>query len=130
MLSKREKELLDKEVELYKREKMLQVEIDANAKINEANLRMSTYRKQIEELAIKCADDTAKNEHEFHSKQQGLGIELAKLEALKETMQNDVTTYKKLLAEKDLEIVRLHNLVNKLIDKSPQTIVQQSVKQQ
>jgi len=47
-------------------------------------------------------------EHQFHHTKEEKGIELAKLEALKEIMANDVTTYTKLLDEKNKEIERLN----------------------
>lgn len=48
------------------------------------------------------------------------------MEALKETMGNDVTTYKKWLEEKDKEINRLTNIISKMIENQPKTIIQQT----
>ncbi|MFA5366301.1 MAG: hypothetical protein WC333_00060 [Dehalococcoidia bacterium] len=72
--------------------------------------------KGVEEMAIKCAHQLGEYEHTFHNTKETLGIELAKLEALKEVMANDVTTYKKLLDEKNKEIERLNTLCLKMAE--------------
>lgn len=73
--------------------------------------------KKIHKLSVKCADDTANLEHNFHSRQEELQSEIKGLEAKKEIMLNEVTTYKFLLKEKDNEIDRLNNLCQELIKK-------------
>ena len=120
---KREKELVDQEVELYRKEKKLAVD-------NE----MVTYRNQTVDLAQRVAEDTAKNEHEFHSKVGELGIVIAKLEAeqemlvekkelwnqQKELLLGSVDNYKELLEAKDEEIERLADLLEKMIENTPE----------
>ena len=72
--------------------------------------------KRVEEVAIECAQQLGKYEHTFHNAKEILGIELAKLEALKEVMVNDVATHKKLLDEKNKEIDRLNSLCLKMAE--------------
>lgn len=83
--------------------------------------RESKYQEVVE-LAKRCAIDIATQEHVYHSKVEQNGIEIAKLEALKETLNNDIVTYKMLLCEKDKEILRLTEICNN-IAKSKQIIV-------
>lgn len=83
--------------------------------------RESKYQEVLE-LSKRCTNDIAVQEHEYHSKVEQYGIEIAKLEALKETLNNDIVTYKMLLGEKDKEILRLTEICNN-IAKSKQIIV-------
>lgn len=82
-----------------------------------------SFSKEIETLALACAKDKGKYEHEYNYSIENLRVEIAKLEALKETMKNDVTTYEKWLAEKNKEIERLHTLCLKLAE-SQKVIIQ------
>ena len=86
----------------------------------EIDIEIESYRqklmKEIETLALKCAEDKGNYEHEYHQAMEILKTEIAKLEALKEIMKQDVTTYKKLLEEKNKEIARQHELNLKLAD--------------
>jgi len=79
---------------------------------------MFEYRKdallEVESLRNICLQDKASYEHEFHSAKEERGIELAKLDALKETHENDITTYKLLIKNKDEEIERMNALCSKL----------------
>ena len=70
--------------------------------------------KEIESLALACAKDKGNYEHEYHKSIENLRVEIAKLEALKETMKNDVIIYERLLKEKDKEIERVHTLCLKI----------------
>lgn len=79
--------------------------------------------KQIEEIALKCAADKGNYEHEYHHGMEVLKIEIASLEARKETLANDVTTYKQWLEQKDKEIERLNNLCLKMAE-SQKIIIQ------
>ena len=86
----------------------------------EIDREMLDYReslmKEVEQLAFKCAQDKGYHEHEYHHNLELLGIEIAKLEARKETLANDVTTYKAWLEQKDKEIERLNNIVLKMAE--------------
>ena len=84
-------------------------------KIN-ANLEKSKLNKEIEELAISCANDRAAYEHTYHSKMEELGISIAKQEARLEIVQNDENTYHRLISDKNSEIERLTNIVNSLLE--------------
>ena len=120
---KREKELVDQEVELYRKEKKLDVD-------NE----MVVYRTRTIEQAQKAAEDTANNEHEYHHKMEELGIDIAKMEAekemlvekkelwnqQKELLLGSVDNYKELLEAKDEEIERLADLLEKMIENTPE----------
>ncbi|MFA5154168.1 MAG: hypothetical protein WC554_16580 [Clostridia bacterium] len=64
-----------------------------------------TKREEIQNLALRAAEDKG-----------NLRVEIAKLEALKEIMQNDVTIYKKLLEEKNKEIAKHHEVNLKLAE--------------
>lgn len=106
------KEKIDQEVAKY--------QIEADRKKLKIDEEVERYRQErhseIQQLAIQCARQQGSYEHEFHSGMEKLKIEIAKLEALKETMQNDVTFYKKLVEEKDKEILRAHEVNLKLAE--------------
>ena len=120
---KKEKELVDKEVEIYRQEQKLAVDTET-----------LEYRKSVVNTAKKSADDMAKNEHEFHSKMEELGIGIAKLETEKEMlvekkemwtehkelMLGSLDSYKELLEAKDEEIERLSDLLEKMIENTPE----------
>ena len=119
-LREKEKKGFLKELELWKEEerlKCLRIITDYRTKRNE----------ELQELAIKCADDTKKHEHSYHQNQQTLGIEIAKLEAkeeaLAEIVGQDKTTYNNMLKHKDDEIKRLNILLTKLIEAQPSKVV-------
>lgn len=120
---KREKELVDQEVEIYRKEEKHKVDQE-----------VLVYRKSIVDNAKQAADDTAANEHVFHSKMEELGISIAKLEARKEHMEEEHSMwekqkelllgstdfYKEMLEAKDEEIERLSDLLDKMIDNLPE----------
>jgi chromosome segregation ATPase len=120
---KKEKELVDQEVELYRKERKLAVDTET-----------LQYREDIVNHAKKAAQDMAKNEHEYHSKMEGLGIDIAKLETKKELlverkelwneqkelMLGSLDSYKELLEAKDDEIERLAELLDKMIENIPE----------
>jgi len=87
-----EKELFDRELELYRREK---------------------YQK-LAELEISCHRQLAQYEHTFHSTKENLGIELAKLEAKVEYLRENNEAYSTIVANKDIEIDRLVSVINAL----------------
>lgn len=114
----RNKRIIDREIELYKQERYLIVN-------KEIENKRRDLLKEIEELAFACARDKGAYEHTFHSTMEGLKIELAKLEALKEVYANDVVVYKKWNDMKDAEIKRLTDIINKMVDNQPKTVIQQ-----
>ena len=79
-------------------------------------------------------DDMEKNEHKYHSKMEELGIDIAKLEVekemlverkelwnqQKELLLGSVDNYKELLEAKDEEIERLADLLEKMIENTPE----------
>jgi hypothetical protein len=99
---------------------MLGINTYRKRKMLEVDKEVFEYRqkeiKAVEEIAIKCAKQLGEYEHQFHHTKEEKGIELAKLEALKEIMANDVTTYTKLLDEKNKEIERLNAICLKMAE--------------
>lgn len=102
-----EKNRIDREVELYRREKMQNVNIDIeNHKIKRL--------KEIANLEVECHKQMAEYEHEFHSTKEERGIELAKIEAKIEAMNNIEPTSVYIIENKDKEIERLVKIINSL----------------
>lgn len=102
-----EKNRIDREVELYRREKMQNVNIDIdNHKIKRL--------KEIANLEVECHKQMAEYEHEFHSTKEERGIELAKIEAKIEAMNNIEPTSVYIIENKDKEIERLVTIINSL----------------
>lgn len=75
------------------------------------DLQLLDYRQQMLEektklkndlynLAVTCANQTKEYEHEFHSKREELGIEIAKLEEKKNGLLNEIAIYQKILSHK------------------------------
>lgn len=104
-----EKQLFDRELELYRREKYQKL----NEEIENEKLKRL---KEVTNIEIQCHKQLAEYEHEFHSTKEIRGIELAKLEAkaemLKEGLENNSTTA--IIAAKDAEINRLVHVINSL----------------
>lgn len=115
---KREKELIDREIEFYKKEQLLSVDQEIE------NYRAASNRR-IEGLGQQCAKELGEYEHTYHYALQTKGIEIAKLEAKKETLTEVVEANKKLMEQKDAEIKRLSDTVNLFINKQPSQIIQQ-----
>ena len=102
-----EKNRIDRELELYRREKMQNVNIDIeNHKIKRL--------KEIANLEVECHKQMAEYEHEFHSTKEERGIELAKIEAKLEAMNNIEPTLVDIIENKDKEIERLVTIINSL----------------
>ena len=117
----KERELIDKELDLYKREKLIKIDEECRA-----------YNDQMLELAKKCLDDEAAREHTYHSTMEQLGINIAKLEAKKESLELAVNARLEVIkADQNMynnmnaEIIRLNEIINNLIKHLPTTIVQQ-----
>ena len=102
-----EKNRIDREIELYRREKMQNVNIDIeNHKIKRL--------KEVTNLEIECHKQLADYEHEFHSTKEIKGIELAKIEAKIEALNSIEPTLVDIIENKDKEIERLVNIINAL----------------
>lgn len=102
-----EKELFDRELELYRREKY--------QKLNEDIENQKLERlKEVARLEIACHRQLAEYEHEFHSTKEIRGIELAKLEAKIEYLKENNEAYQTVLANKENEINRLVSVINSL----------------
>ena len=102
-----EKNRIDREIELYRREKMQNVNIDIeNHKIKRL--------KEVANLEIECHKQLADYEHEFHSTKEIKGIELAKIEAKIEVLNSIEPTLMDIISNKDKEIERLVNIINAL----------------
>ncbi len=117
--TKKEKELIDREIALYKTEKF--VEIDKQ--IGDYRLKMAI---EMQDLAKRCSEDTGKYEHTFHSTKELKGIELAKLEAKVESYIEILKAREEvnqadnnLLKSKDVEIKRLTDIINLIIKEQP-----------
>jgi hypothetical protein len=102
-----EKQLFERELALYRKEKYQQLNEDIeNTKIQRL--------KEIAELEIACHRQLAQYEHTFHSTKENLGIELAKLEAKVEYLKDNNEAYQTIIANKENEINRLVNVINSL----------------
>ena len=102
-----EKELFDRELELYRREKYQKL----NEEIENQKLKRL---KEVAQLEIECHRQLAQYEHEFHSTKEERGIELAKLEAKVEYLKENNEAYQTVLANKENEINRLVLVINSL----------------
>ena len=102
-----EKELFERELALYRKEKYQKLNEDIE---NEKLKRL----KEIAELEISCHRQLAQYEHTFHSTKENLGIELAKLEAKVEYLRENNEAYSTIVANKDMEINRLVSVINAL----------------
>ena len=102
-----EKQLFDRELELYRKEKYQKLNEDIeNAKIKRL--------KEVAEVEIACHNQLAQYEHTFHSTKENLGIELAKLEAKVEYLRENNEAYSTIVANKENEINRLVSVINSL----------------
>lgn len=131
------KELVDKEINLYKSEQYLLANNDL--RLHKDNIEKqklvldkelveykTTHFPELNGLAKLAAEQSAKYEHEFHSVKEAKGIELAKLEAKAEAMsivveaRNEVVAADTNLYESQKkEIDRLTAIINSLIEKIP-----------
>jgi hypothetical protein len=102
-----EKELFDRELELYRREKYQKL----NEEIENQKLKRL---KEVVNLEIECHKQIADYEHEYHSTKEIRGIELAKLEAKVEYLRENNEAYSTIVANKDIEIDRLVSVINAL----------------
>ena len=109
-----ERNRIDREIELYRREQMQNVNIDIeNHKIKRL--------KEIANLEVECHKQLAEYEHEFHSTKEERGIELAKIEARLEVLNNVEPTLVDIIKNKDAEIERLVTIIGSLTNISTKT---------
>jgi hypothetical protein len=104
-----EKNRIDREIELYRREKMQNVNIDIENYIIKR-------KKEVVNLEVECHKQMAEYEHEFHSTKEERGIELAKIEARIAVLNNVEPTLVDIITNKDKEIERLVKIINSLTD--------------
>ena len=102
-----EKQLFDRELELYRREKYQKL----NEEISNEKIKRL---KEVAELEAVCHRQLAQYEHDFHSTKENLGIELAKLEAKVEYLKDNNEAYQTIIANKENEINRLVSVINSL----------------
>lgn len=102
-----EKQLFDRELELYRREKYQKLDSDIE------NQKLERL-KEVAKLEIACHRQLAEYEHEFHSTKEERGIELAKLEAKIEYLKENNEAYQTIIANKENEINRLVSVINSL----------------
>jgi hypothetical protein len=104
-----EKQLFDRELELYRKEKYQKL----NEEIENEKLKRL---KEVANIEIQCHRQLAEYEHEFHSTKEQRGIELAKLEAKAETLREAINNNSStaIIAAKDSEINRLVSVINSL----------------
>lgn len=124
---RKQKELIDREVELYKSEKFLAVE----KQIEDYRFKRQS---EIQDLAKRCNEELGEYEHTYHYAKEQKGIELAKLQSKNEALAEVVKAREEvikadnnLLLSKDAEIKRLNDIVNLLIKEQPKhtTTIQQ-----
>jgi hypothetical protein len=124
---RKQKELIDREVELYKKEKFLSVD---------KTIEDYRFKRQseIQDLAKRYHEELGRYEHDYHWTKEQKGIELAKLEAKNEALAEVVKAREEvikadnnLLLSKDAEIKRLNEIVTLLIKEQPKhtTTIQQ-----
>jgi hypothetical protein len=121
----KEKELIDRELELYRREKMLEIDKFAEDQMNARRKKMVEFEKE-------CYKQLGEHEHTYHSTLESRGIETAKLEAKIESLQQVVDLRQEVIdADGNLydelrdEIKRLNDIIHALISKQPTTTIQQ-----
>ncbi len=76
----------------------------------------SKCNKEIEELAICCAQDTKNLEHKYHQTQEDLGIEIAERRAELKNLVDNIEAFKLREESKEKEIERLNGIINNLIE--------------
>jgi len=116
---RKQKELIDREVELYKKEKLLAID----KTVDDYRFKRQS---EMQDLAKRCHEQLGEYEHDFHSTKEAKGIELAKLEAKNEALAEVVKVRaevikadQNLLNSKDTEIKRLNEIVTLLIKEQP-----------
>ena len=137
MSFRKRKELIDLELDFYKKEKLFEInseikhlDLTRQTKLFEVDKEIEAYRnkrqKELTDIAKKCYEELGQHEHNYHSSLEKRGIEVAKLEAKKEDLEEIIEVKDKLLQTKDEEIKRLNELLVLLIKQPhPSTTIQQ-----
>jgi len=112
----KQKELIDREIELYKKEQFLKVD-------KEIEDYRSSRQFEIQNLAKTCNEDIAKYEHTFHYAKEQKGIELAKLQSKNEALadvikarQEVISADQNLCDRMDKEVKRLNDIITLLVN--------------
>ena len=118
------KEKIDKDLELYKERRKLEIDRE----IHDYEVAQKNKSLEIQKMGTR---QLGEYEHEFHNTKEEKGIELAKLlakveqtaeilKAREEVIKADSNIHK----VKDAEIERLNNIIIELIKKQPSVTVQ------
>ena len=81
----KEKNLIEKELDLYKKEKMYEIDLMV---LNYKRVK----EKEMLDLSLECNRQIGENEHKYHSTMEKLGIDIAKLTATKENLEQQINT--------------------------------------
>lgn len=106
----KEQERIDAELEAYRKIRKKEIDLEIDKQLAERKNKLVDFEK-------KCYEQLGDWEHEFHQKKEDDRVELAKVEGRLLEKKEHLESYQKLLDEKDAEIRRLTNFVNKLMDK-------------
>ena len=112
-----EKELYDRELDIYKREKLLSIDKE----VEDYRKKRST---EMTNLAKTCHEELGEYEHDYHHAKEVKGIELAGLEAEVKNHEKFISLNNALLTNKDKEIRRLNDLLTLTLKNQPQTVIQ------
>lgn len=117
--------LINREVELYKKEKFLEVDREIHEYIKKREAVVA-------DMGRKCHEQLAAYEHDFHQTKETKGIELAKLEAKVETLGEIIKAREEalnanaaLLKSKEDEISKLNTIIMEMVKKQPNVTIQQ-----
>jgi hypothetical protein len=123
---RKRKELIDREIELYKKEQFLLVDKAIEEYRLKSQAEIQRMDKQCQDMATRCAVELGQYEHTFHSTKELKGIEIAKLEAKEEALQlvvkarqEVISADQNLLDSKNAEIKRLNEIITMLIKEQP-----------
>ncbi len=101
----------DQELDLYRKEKMLEIDRQVDEYKIQRQLEMV-------DMAKRCAEELGEYEHNYHHTKEKKGIEIARLEAKLEALQETVKAREEVIAadnnllkSKDAEIKRLNDLL-------------------
>lgn len=118
-------ELVDREADLYKKEKFLEID----KQIEDYRAKRQT---EMTNMALMCHEQLGTYEHDFHQTKETRGIELAKLEAKIEALrevikarEETINADQHLHTARKAEIDRLNAIILQLINKQPNVTVQQ-----
>jgi hypothetical protein len=118
---KLKRQKLEIELEMYEKRSKLGIDV-----------KLEEYKKvknaEMVQMAKQCAEELGQYEHDYHSTKEKLGIDLAKIEAKLEMYKQVIDANEKLVRNQEAEIKRYNEIINALIAKQPQSILQQTIK--